>query len=46
MKESIDGELDEEHLEKELKKWEQHDLNKDLVYDLNEFKLIYRDMAR
>lgn len=42
--ESIDGEIDEQHLEEDLKAWDKLDLNKDGVFDINEFKLIYREM--
>ena len=46
IKESIDGEIDDLHLEEDLKKWEERDLNNDNVYDLEEFRLIYRDMVK
>lgn len=46
IKESIDGEIDDLHLEEDLKKWEERDVNNDNVYDLEEFKMIYRDMVR
>lgn len=46
IKESIDGEIDDLHLEEDLKKWEERDVNNDNVYDLAEFKMIYRDMVK
>ena len=42
VKNSIDGDVDEKHLEEDLKKWDELDLNKDGVFDLQEFKLIYK----
>ena len=41
MIDSIEGDVDEVHLEEDLKNWEKRDINKDKVYDLNEFKMIY-----
>lgn len=43
---SIDGDVDQVHLEEDLKKWDELDLNKDGVFDLNEFKLIYTQMIQ
>jgi Ca2+-binding EF-hand superfamily protein len=44
VKESIDGELDEEHLIEDLKKWNEFDLNDDGEFSIEEFKLIYKQM--
>lgn len=43
---SIDGDVDQVHLEEDLKKWDELDLNKDGVFDLNEFRLIYKQMIQ
>lgn len=45
IKEEIDGELDEENFEKELKKWDNFDMTGYDYFNLEEFKLIYRQMV-
>ena len=46
IKESIDGDIDENHLEEDLKKWDELDLNKDGVFDIHEFRIIYKQMIQ